>query len=272
MTDSTIPRLFQIEKVIRETADSVTMHLRGDANGGFQPGQFNMLYAFGVGEIPISISGNPSNMGVMTHTTRMVGTVSNAIGQLRAGGILGLRGPYGRGWPMERARGSDVVIVAGGIGLAPLRPVIYQLLSERDKYGRIVLLYGTRSPADLLFRKELENWRGRFDFDVHISVDHAIGDWRGNVGFVTTFISRVALDPQNTVAMICGPEIMMRFSVMEFLKRGVSAEEIFVSMERNMKCGIGLCGHCQFGPYFICKDGPVFAYPQVKEWLSKGEI
>jgi NAD(P)H-flavin reductase len=171
--------------------------------------------------------------------------------------MLGVRGPFGSHWPVEQAQGNDIVMVAGGIGIAPLRPVLYSLLANRTHYGNIVLLYGSRTPRDLLYRKELERWRGRLDLEVEVTVDSAMGGWFGNVGVVTKLIPRVQFDPWATTAMICGPEIMMRFTILELQKRGVGPESIFISMERNMRCAVGFCGHCQFGPTFICKDGPL---------------
>jgi len=270
-----LPRPFQIRRVKRETKDTFTVELQpfGELEEcTFQPGQFNMVYVHGVGEIPISISGDPTNPHVLVHTTRAVGTVTKAMDKLRRGDILGIRGPYGTTWPMESANGEDVVFVAGGIGLAPLRPALYEVIAHREKYGKVVLLYGTRTPSDVLFRHELENWRARFDLEIYVTVDRAMSGWRGNVGVVTNLISRAPFDPRNTIAFICGPEIMMRFTAMELHKRGVDNEHIFVSMERNMKCAIGLCGHCQFGSVFVCKDGPVFNYSQIKDMLVKWEI
>jgi len=266
---------FRIHRVIKETADTFSLELKpelGNAPFRFSPGQFNMLYAFGAGEVPISISGDPADAQTLIHTTRAVGTVTKAMKQLKVGDTLGVRGPYGTSWPVDKAVGCDVIVVAGGIGLAPLRPVIYHLLSNRDKYGKIVLLYGTRTPQDILFRKELEKWRGRFDLETHITVDRATGAWRGNIGVVTTLISKAPFDPVDCVAMVCGPEIMMRFTALALQKRGVGTDRIHVSMERNMKCGIGLCGHCQIEQHFVCKDGPVFAYEGIKELFSKREI
>lgn len=275
ISDPMLPDTYRIQRVRKETVDTFTFELE-PANGAveilFAAGQFNMLYVFGVGEIPISISGDPGNSQLLVHTTRAVGTVTKVMKKMKAGDVLGVRGPYGSRWPVEEALGNDVVIVAGGIGLAPLRPVLYQILSQRGKYGKVVLLYGTRSPKDILFRRELEKWRSRFDLEVYVTVDHAIDEWRGNVGVVTKHIPKAPFDPFNTVAMVCGPEVMMRFTVAELRKRGVDIQNIFLSMERNMKCAIGFCGHCQFGPVFICKDGPVFQYSQLKELLAKWEI
>lgn len=281
--DPMLPMLYQIQRVMRETHDTFTLEL-APQNGGisiFQPGQFNMLYVFGTGEIPISICGNPERPDRLMHTTRAVGIVTKALGRLKKGDLIGVRGPFGNPWPLEEAEGKDVVAIAGGIGLAPLRPVLYQLLSHRDRYSRVILLYGARTPEDVLYKKEIERWRFSFDgkgystpswFSVHVTVDRATSGWKGNVGVVTTLIPRAPFDPDQTIAMVCGPEVMMRFTVMELMKRGVKPENIFISMERNMKCAVGFCGHCQFGPQFICKDGPVFRYDRIQWIFGKREI
>jgi NAD(P)H-flavin reductase len=270
-----LPWPFQIRRVKYETEDTFTVELQplGDLEEfTFLPGQFNMIYVFGVGEIPISISGDPANPRTLVHTTRAVGAVTKAMDKTRRGDILGIRGPYGTPWPIDKAEGKDVVFVAGGIGLAPLRPALYEVVAHRERYGKVVLLYGTRTPTDVLFRQELEHWRARFDLEIYVTVDRAMSGWRGNVGVVTNLISRAPFDPSNTLAFVCGPEVMMRFTTMELHKRGVDNEHIFVSMERNMKCAIGMCGHCQFGSVFVCKDGPVFRYSQIKDMLVKWEI
>lgn len=247
-----------------------------------------MLTAFGVGEVPISLSGDPATPGSLTHTVRAVGAVSSALANLKAGAPVGLRGPFGVGWPMAAAAGRDVVVVAGGLGLAPLRPVLYRLLAERERYGNVVLIYGARSPADILFRRELEAWRRRLDVDIEVTVDHAASDrashrrrgdaqsalsgWHGHVGVVTTLIPRVAFDPLHAIAFVCGPEVMMRFAVAALKDVGVAADSIWLSMERNMKCAVGFCGHCQFGPTFVCRDGPVFRYPQLERLMTVKEL
>ena len=269
------PRPYSVKQIVRDTHDTFTLKLQpnsGSPEFAFAAGQFNMLYVFGVGEAPISISGDPSKPKALVHTTRAVGTVTKAMSLLKRGDVLGVRGPFGSPWPIEESSGKDVVIVAGGIGLAPLRPAVYQLLSQREKYGKVVLLYGTRSPNDILFKRELEQWRARFDFDVFVTVDRGIGGWRGRVGVVTTLIPRAPFDPLNSVALLCGPEVMMRFTVMELQKRGIPTDRTYLSLERNMKCAIGFCGHCQFGPAFVCKDGPVFRYDAIKELFGKREV
>lgn len=273
--DPMIPRVCTISNVHKETADTFTLELlKANDNSpfSFTPGQFNMIYVFGIGEAPISISGNPTNDSVLIHTTRAVGPVTQAMLKLKPGKSLGVRGPFGNGWPIAEAEGNDIVIVAGGIGLAPLRPPLYHILSHRKKYGKVVILYGARTPDDILFRRELNQWRSQFDLDVFVTVDRASSDWRGNVGVVTTAIPGALFDAHNTVGLLCGPEVMIRYAAIELLKRGVTAEKIFVSMERNMKCAIGFCGHCQYGPEFVCKDGPVFQYSRIKDLLFKWEV
>jgi NAD(P)H-flavin reductase len=265
----------RVKRVRKETYDTFTFELfpvNGIDGFPFAPGQFNMLYVPGVGEVPISISGDPGKPQTLIHTVRSVGTVTEKMCARGPGALLGVRGPFGTSWPVEEAVGSDVVIVCGGIGLAPLRPALYHVMANREKYGRVVLLYGARTPEDLLYKTELPKWRGHFDLQVEVTVDAATGGWRGHVGVVTTLIPPARFDPESTVAMVCGPEVMMRFTLVELERRGVPAENTYVSMERNMKCGLGFCGHCQFGPTFICKDGPVFRYDQIQPFFAKREI
>lgn len=270
-----VPEPHRIQRVRRETDDAFSLELvpaDGQALPQFAPGQFNMLYAFGIGEVPIAISGNPADSGKLVHTVRVVGAVTSAICRFKRGHVLGVRGPYGGSWPVSEAEGSDVVIVAGGIGLAPLRPLIFQVLENRGRFGRVTLLYGTRTQDDILYRKELDQWGGRFDTDVLISVDRATENWWGHVGVVTSLMPHAPFDPYNTVVFLCGPEIMMMYSAEALLNRGVTADRIYVSLERNMKCAIGFCGHCQYGPKFICKEGPVFRYDTVESLLAIREI
>lgn len=272
--DVMLPEPMRIKRVVRDTKDVFTFELDASERGGFsfKPGQFNMLYPFGVGESAISISGDPAKQEKLVHTIRAVGTVTRALQRLEKGAVIGVRGPFGRPWPVEEAAGRDLVIIAGGVGLPPLRPVIYHALKSRDRYGKIVLVYGTRSPEDILYPKELERWRGKFDMQVEVTVDAADRSWKGNTGVVTKHIGRTTFDPQNTVAMMCGPEIMMRYSARELLGLGVPMSRVYITMERNMRCGAALCGHCQLGPSFVCKDGPVYRYDLMEPLLSIREI
>jgi NAD(P)H-flavin reductase len=270
-----LPRPFRVRAVRRDLRDTVTFDLEA-ADGGwpapFSAGQFNMIYAFGIGEVPVSISGDPAEPGLLVHTVKSVGAVTRALCSLKRGDTVGVRGPYGTRWPLDEAQGRDVLLVAGGIGLAPLRPALCALLGRRQKYGRLALLVGARSPEDLLYAPELERWRGRFDLEVLVTVDSTGPAWRGDVGVVTKLISRARFEPVETMAFVCGPEVMMRYAVTELRGRGVPADHIHVSMERNMKCGAGFCGHCQLGPAFVCKDGPVFRYSRVGPFPKVREV
>jgi len=275
VADPMLPQVARVQRRRRDGPDIWTLAIEPDMPGAaaaFAPGQFNMLTVFGVGEVPVSFSGDPAEGGPVIHTIRAVGPVSSALSRLDPGAPIGLRGPFGAGWPMAEMAGHDVVIVAGGLGLAPLRPALYRLLAERARYGQIVLLYGTRSPGEILFRREIEAWRRRLDIDIEVTVDHAAADWHGHVGVVTTLIPRAAFDPLHAIALVCGPEIMMRFAIAALHDAGLADEAIYLSMERNMKCAVGFCGHCQFGPVFVCRDGPVFRYDRVRAMLALKEI
>lgn len=234
----------------------------------FAPGQFNMLYLPGAGEIAISISDDPLNTESCAHTVRVAGNVTRTLASLKVGDTLGLRGPFGTSWPLAECVGRDVLLVTGGIGLAPLRPAICSLLHDRRRFGQLNLLYGARSPDTLLYQREYDAW-SQNGMIVHTTVDRSAPDWTGNVGVVTLLLERLrSFDPTNTVLLCCGPEVMMRFTVMAALNRGLSPEQIWVSTERNMQCAVGLCGHCQLGPDFICKDGPVFRYDRIAPFMD----
>jgi NAD(P)H-flavin reductase len=267
------PHLYRVERVRRELADTTTLELAPliGFRAAFEPGQFNMLYAFGVGEVAISISG-ATDTTCFVHTVRDVGAVSGALAKLDAGATIGLRGPYGSHWPVAAAKGADVVFVAGGLGLAPLRPAIYQVLANRAHYGRVIILVGSRNPVSMLYEGELARWREHPDVELQLTVDHADASWHEHVGVVPALIRRVAFDATDAVAMVCGPELMMRFTVSALREAGVEPERIFLSLERNMKCAVGLCGHCQFGPAFVCKDGPVMRFDTIAQILAVREI
>lgn len=268
-----VPRLFRLVARRQDTADTFTVLLE-PSDGvrlDFAPGQFTMLSAFGVGEVPISVSGAAHVTGPLQHTVRDVGGVTHAFARASVGDLLGVRGPYGTGWDVADGHGADVVIVAGGIGLAPLRPAVLEVLSRRDRYGRVVLLYGARRPDDLLFPDELTDWE-RDGVEVLVTVDHGPPSWTGRVGLVTALISRAGFDPARTLALVCGPEVMMRHTAAALVDRGVRPDRIRVSLERNMRCGVGLCGHCQYRELFVCVDGPVLEYARVVGLLGLREV
>ncbi len=269
------PVLHEVVSTRRENPDTVTLDLRpldGGECPSYTPGQCNMLSVFGIGEVPISISGDPAKRDVYTHTIRGVGAVTRAFCAMKPGAVVGVRGPYGRGWPVAEAEGLDLVFVAGGIGLAPLRPALYAALAHRERFGKIVVLLGARLPEDLLYKSEVQKWRARFDVGVEITVDSARDGWRGDVGVVTRLIPRVGFDPLHAAAFVCGPDIMMRYAAQDLVKRGVDPARIAVSLERNMKCMIGQCGHCQIGAWFPCVDGPVFPYATVERIMRMREV
>jgi NAD(P)H-flavin reductase len=270
----TEPGFWRVTAARRESDDTVTLELEPPTGEvfAFRPGQFNMLGAFGTGEVPISISGNPVAGGPVLHTIRDVGMATHALCALEPGDRVGVRGPYGTCWPLEQAEGADVVIIAGGIGLPPVRPAVYHLLAHRDRYRRVVLLYGARTPADLLFTDEVTRWRSRFDLDVQVTVDTAAGGWRGDVGVVPDLIATARFDPATAMAFMVGPEIMMRFTIRALQTVGVPDDRIFLSMERNMQCAVAMCGHCQLGPFLMCRDGPVFCHRRLAPWLSLREV
>lgn len=272
--DPMLPQAARIVGKTRETHDTTTIELapaEGESFPAFSPGQFAMLYVFGVAELPISISGNPALPGGQTFTIRAVGSATRTLTEAVEGEWIGVRGPYGVGWPVEEAKGKDVMLITGGIGLAPLRPVIYHVLANRPDYGNLTLLYGARTPRDILFARQLREWGKRKDFRVLTTVDYGGMNWKGNVGVVTRLFNRVGISPK-TVVMTCGPEVMMRAVAVDLREKGVKLENIYVSMERNMECAVALCGHCQFGPEFVCKDGPVFPFSRISRWMETYEL
>lgn len=253
-----------------ETPDTVTLRLEpvGAALADFAPGQFAMVHSFGRGEIPVSVSSVQATGG-LAHTIRSVGAVSDGLCATRVGEVVGLRGPYGTSWELEWAHGSDVLVVAGGIGLAPLRPLILRALAEPEAYGRVDVLIGARTPADLIGREEVAGWPTAF---TGVSVDQPDKDWRGDVGVVTQLLDRADFDPDATWAFVCGPEPMIRATARELSFRGVPRERIRVSLERNMRCATGHCGHCQLGPLLLCRAGPVVDWVQAEPLLSVREL
>lgn len=269
------PRFLPVRRTIRESHDAVTIELLDEAGRcAFAPGQFNMLYLFGAGEVAISISGDPADAGALTHTIRAVGSVTSPLSAVKRGTMIGVRGPYGRGWPLGRAteRKATILALAGGIGLAPLRGVAYHFFRNRESFDRLIVLCGARTSEDLLYARELERWRAQPGLELSVIVDRGDSSWTGRVGVLTDLLKTAQFDAANTIAMICGPEVMMRIAAGALRERGMAANDIYLSMERNMKCATGTCGHCQFGPHFVCKDGPVFALSEIAPILGVREV
>ncbi|MBX3448461.1 MAG: FAD/NAD(P)-binding protein [Planctomycetaceae bacterium] len=255
-----IDGVFTYDLRFTKSADRTSYH--------FEPGQFNMLYLPGVGEAAISLSGDRMAESVWRHTVRVAGRVTHTLSRCRVGDTLGVRGPFGQGWPIDAWVGDDIVLVAGGIGLAPMRPVIYEFLRRRAEFGQITLIHGARTPETLLYSTEHAGWE-RGGIVVQATVDRASSTWRGHQGVVTLLLDRLSIArPQRTHVAMCGPEIMMRYAAISAARRGISDERMWVSLERNMQCAAGLCGHCQLGPMFVCKDGPVFRADRVHSLLA----
>jgi anaerobic sulfite reductase subunit B len=272
-----VPHPYRVVSRRVDTPDTVTVELQHDAGPlpAFAPGQFAMLTAYGIGEVPISVSAvgdaGDGRARRQAHTVRAVGAVSRALHGTPPGGVVGVRGPFGTGWDVQSAAGHDVVVVAGGIGLAPLRPVLHAVLADRSSYGRVTLMVGGRSPADLLYPDELRRWDA-MGVDVGVIVDRPGEGWTGHVGVVTALIPAARFDPAGSVAFVCGPEVMMRFTAQALIARGVPASTVRVSLERNMRCGVGWCGHCQLGPMLVCRDGPVVDYARAEPLMSVREL
>lgn len=267
-----VPKVVHVRSIEHHTKEIFTLRLAhpdGSEHLPFAPGQFNMLYLFGCGEAAISISGDASKGEGLVHTIHAVGTVTNGLQQLKEGDQIGLRGPFGSTWPLDW-KGHDIVVIAGGLGLPPLRPVLLHSAQNKGEYGQISLLYGARTPNDFLFQDDLKRWETE-GFNVALTVDSQTPEWTGNIGVVTRLIPNHLNAERETAIYICGPEVMIR-AALKALPEWVDPEKVFVSMERNMQCGVGFCGHCQFGPYFLCKDGPVFSYAQLNHWLPVHEL
>lgn len=265
-----VPRAHRVVRRHRETADTVTVELEpaGASLPPFSPGQYAMVYAFGVGEIPVSVSRTAGN-GRLTHTVRAAGAVSRALCGLPTGASVGVRGPFGTGWDLRTARGHDLLVIAGGIGLAPLRPLIDAVLADPAAYGRLNVLAGARTPDDLLYRDESPTWRRPF---CAVTVDRPGEGWAGRVGVVTDLLDEARFTPARTTAFVCGPEVMIRATARRLTHRGVRANRVQVSLERNMRCATGHCGHCQLGPLLLCRDGPVVGYDLAEPLLAVREL
>jgi sulfhydrogenase subunit gamma (sulfur reductase) len=259
-----ITRLLKVEQMT-ESEKLFTLELPHGQSLGNEPGQFVEVSLFGIGEAPISISSSPSRSnGAFELCVRRVGDVTNAMHSLQPGDALGVRGPFGVGFPLDKMRGKDVLFAAGGLGLAPLRSLINQVLDERGFFGRVIILYGTKNPSEILFRDEIQEWAGRGDVEFHMTVDRGDESWKGHVGVITTLFPQITFNPRNIVAATCGPPIMYRFVLMEMLGKGIPETQIYLSLERRMKCGVGKCGHCQINELYCCQDGPVFRYADIK--------
>lgn len=272
-TGTMVPEPYVVRDKRRDNDDTWTLGLAPVAGGElpFSPGQFTMISAGVTGEVPISISGDPDLPETVVHTIRAVGLATQALCAAEPGQAVSVRGPFGRPWPVEELEGADVVVAAGGVGLAPLRSAVLRLLARRERYGRLVLLLGGRTPQQLLYVPELEDWERR-GMEVLVTVDSAGPEWLGHVGVVTRLVRRARLKGTWTAALCCGPEVMMRFMAGELQRHGVAPDQIHVSLERNMQCGIGHCGHCQLGPTLLCRDGPVYRFSELEPWLRIREL
>lgn len=270
-----LPRPFRVIDTREEIPGCVTMRVEPSAGAGecaFAPGQFYMIYVFGHGEVPISVSGDPAKAGELSFTVMAVGSVTRALCAVKPGDTIGLRGPFGSAWPVEQIVGNDVIVMAGGLGLAPLRPAIYHMLHNSSSYGELVVLYGTRQPQSILFPQQLADWREGGAVEIDVTVDIAGREWLGKIGVVTELLQGRNINLANTRVLICGPQVMMRFSADALLDLGIAAKNIYVSLERNMKCAVKMCGRCQYGPFFICADGPVFSFDRVERLFKIREV
>ena len=260
----TMARLIKVEPMT-QLEKLFTLELPSGGSLGNEPGQFVEVSLFGIGEAPISVSSSPSRSnGTFELCVRKVGDLTDALHQLEPGAFLGIRGPFGQPFPIGKMKGKDILFAAGGLGLAPLRSLINEVLDQRGSFGRVIILYGTKHPSEILFKDELDEWAGRNDVEFHMTVDRGDESWKGHVGVITTLFPRITVNPRNTVAATCGPPIMYRFVLMELLGKGIPETQIYLSLERRMKCGVGKCGHCQINDLYCCQDGPVFRYADIK--------
>ena len=253
-----------LEKVAEETPNIKTFWLRPDEPLAFRTGQFMELTVPGLGEAPFTPSSSPAVEDRLEMTIMKAGTVTSCLHELESGAKVGLRGPYGKGYPMEDFYGKELLILGGGVGLAPLRSLLYQVFEDIDKFPRVILLYGAKSPGDLVYAEQLKEWTSQDKLEVLVSVDKESNGWDGNVGVVTTLLPKVKLNLDKTAAVVCGPPVMMKFGTLELIQMGMAKDRLYLSLEKNMSCGVGKCGHCRVGPYYICKDGPVFTYDKVE--------
>jgi sulfite reductase subunit B len=262
-----LPTMARVIRVEEMTALErlFTLELPEGKSLGNAPGQFVEVSLLGVGEAPISVSSSPSRSnGTFELCVRRVGDVTGVMHQLEPGAHVGIRGPFGHGFPVEKMRGKDVLLAAGGLGLAPLRSLINEVLDDRGSFGRVIILYGTKHPSEILFKEDLVAWSSRDDVEFLMTVDRGDPSWDGHVGVITTLFPKITINPRSTVAATCGPPIMYRFVLMEMLGKGIPEGQIYLSLERRMKCGVGKCGHCQIDHLYCCQDGPVFTYAQIK--------
>jgi sulfite reductase subunit B len=261
------PTLAEMVKIepLSKTEKLFTLHLKDGRDLGHRAGQFVEVSVFGIGEAPISVTSSPTRNGTFELCVRQVGDVTGALHRMEPGSIVGIRGPFGNGFPVDKMKGKDLLFAPGGLGLAPLRSLINQVLDERESFGRVIILYGARNPSELLFKDELARWEVRDDMEFHVTVDRGDESWTGHVGVITTLFPRITVNPRNTVAVTVGPPVMYRFVLMELLSKGIQDGRIYLSLERRMKCGLGKCGHCQINNVYVCQKGPVFSYAQLKE-------
>ncbi|MBI5782761.1 MAG: FAD/NAD(P)-binding protein [Gammaproteobacteria bacterium] len=264
-----IPSEIEVVERVQESPTIFTLRLRftdpaQHADFRFEPGQFNMLYLYGVGEVAISIVSDPEDEMLFDHTIRVVGRVTRGLAQLKAGDRLGVRGPYGRGWPLKQAKNRDVMIITGGLGCAPVVSVINYVIRRRDQFRRLAIMQGVKHSDDLIWRKQYAHWGKQPDTQVLVAANEGATLWPWHVGNVTELFDRVEFDAARAIVMMCGPEGMMEAAMRQLLHRGVEPDNVYLSMERSMNCAVGLCGHCQYGGKYVCKDGPVFRYSDVK--------